>query len=314
MRVVIIGGTGHIGSYLVPRLVEVGYEVVVISRGKRDPYHSHPAWTEVEHIPLNRKQEEREGTFGKRVLGLDPEVVVDLICFTVESCQGLVEPLRGKIRHFLHCGTIWVYGHAGFFPTTEEAARRPLGVYGKKKAGIEKYLLSKVQGHGFPATILHPGHIVGQGWVPINPAGNLNERVFSQLARGEPVQLPHLGCETLHHVHADDVAQAFERSIERRTRAVGEVFNVVSPQALSMRRYAERVAEHYGQEAVLEFLSWSEWKKSASKEDADLTWDHIRHSPCCSNQKARDMIGFSPQYSAIEAVFESLDWLGENGS
>ena len=31
MRVVIIGGSGHVGTYLVPRLVEAGHEVVAIS-------------------------------------------------------------------------------------------------------------------------------------------------------------------------------------------------------------------------------------------------------------------------------------------
>ena len=39
MRAIVIGGTGHIGTYLVPRLVRLGYEVVNISRSQRDPYH-----------------------------------------------------------------------------------------------------------------------------------------------------------------------------------------------------------------------------------------------------------------------------------
>ena len=32
-RVVIIGGSGHVGTYLVPRLVEAGHEVICVSRG-----------------------------------------------------------------------------------------------------------------------------------------------------------------------------------------------------------------------------------------------------------------------------------------
>ena len=32
-RVVVIGGSGHVGTYLVPRLVEAGFEVVNVSRG-----------------------------------------------------------------------------------------------------------------------------------------------------------------------------------------------------------------------------------------------------------------------------------------
>ena len=38
MRVAVIGGTGHIGTYLVPRLVEAGHQVVSISRSLREPY------------------------------------------------------------------------------------------------------------------------------------------------------------------------------------------------------------------------------------------------------------------------------------
>ena len=38
-RVVVIGATGHIGSYLVPRLVRAGNEVIAVSRGERAPYH-----------------------------------------------------------------------------------------------------------------------------------------------------------------------------------------------------------------------------------------------------------------------------------
>ena len=35
MKVVVVGATGHIGSYLVPRLVAAGHEVVAISRGSQ---------------------------------------------------------------------------------------------------------------------------------------------------------------------------------------------------------------------------------------------------------------------------------------
>ena len=46
-RAVIIGGSGHIGTYLVPRLVEAGFEVVNVSRGQREAYTPHAAWKDV---------------------------------------------------------------------------------------------------------------------------------------------------------------------------------------------------------------------------------------------------------------------------
>lgn len=62
--------------------------------------------------------------------------------------------------------------------------------------------------------MIHPGHISGHKWLPIDPQGTRNGLgVYLKLARGEPVHLPDNGLATLHHVHADDVAQLFELAV-----------------------------------------------------------------------------------------------------
>jgi uncharacterized protein YbjT (DUF2867 family) len=38
VRIVVIGGSGHVGSFLVPRLARVGQPVVNLARGVRAPY------------------------------------------------------------------------------------------------------------------------------------------------------------------------------------------------------------------------------------------------------------------------------------
>ncbi len=312
MRVIVIGGTGHIGTYLIPRLVWAGHEVIVISRSQREPYQSHGAWHAVRQVMLDRAAEERAGNFGDKVQALEPDVVIDLICFTVESARMLVEATRNRIQHFLHCGTIWIHGPSVEVPTTENAPRRPFGEYGIKKAAIEEYLLREARLSGYPVTLLHPGHIVGPGWEPLNPAGHFNSQVFSTLARGEELALPNLGMETVHHVHADDVAQTFFKAMVRRSSALGESFHVVSPAALTLRGYAEAVASWFGHKAVLKFLPWQDWKRTVSDEEAQATWDHIAHSPNCSIAKAISLIDYQPRYSSLEAVSESLEWLIRN--
>ncbi len=313
MRVIIIGGTGHVGTYLVPRLVEAGHDVVSISRGERQPYHSNAAWGAVEQIAVDRAKEEAAGTFGQRVRDLKPDVVVDMICFTIESARHLTEALQGDVQHFLHCGTIWVHGPSVEVPTTEEQPRRPFGEYGVQKAAIEAYLLDQSRRHGFLATILHPGHIVGPGWAPVNPAAHFDPSVFGRLAQGEEQVLPNLGMETVHHVHADDVAQTFMKAIARRSNAVGESFHVVSPAALTLRGYAEAVAGWFGQPAQLRFLGWDDWRKTVSEQNASATWDHIAHSPNCSIAKAEQLLGYRPRYSSLQAVHEAVRWLIDNG-
>jgi nucleoside-diphosphate-sugar epimerase len=301
-----------VGTYLVPRLAAAGHQVVSLTRGRRQPYQPHAAWDSVEQIAVDREAEEKAGAFGRRVRDLRPDVVIDMICFTPESARHLVESLRGEIQHFLHCGTIWVHGPSVQVPTTEEQPRRPFGEYGIQKAAIEAYLLDEARRRGFPATVLHPGHIVGPGWAPLNPAGHFNPRVFAQLARGAELALPNLGLETVHHVHADDVAQACMQALARRSSAVGESFHVVSPAALTLRGYAESMAAWFGQPARLRFLPWEEWRTTVSEEEAAQTWDHIAHSPNCSIAKAQRLIEYQPRYTSLQAVQESVGWLIEH--
>ena len=262
---------------------------------------------------LDREALEQTGEFGEQVAGLEPDIVIDLICFTPESNRALVEALRGKVRHFLHCGTIWVHGYGVELPTTEAAARRPFGEYGIAKATIEADLLREARLNGFPATVLHPGHIVGPGWTPLNPAGNFNPKVFTKLAKGDTLTLPNFGLETVHHVHADDVAQGFERAVTHWGGAVGESFHLVSPAAVTLRGYAEAVAGWYGQPARLEFSPFERWRETVSEEDAQATWEHIARSPSCSIAKAEKLLGYAPCYSSLEGVRESLGSLVTRG-
>ena len=313
MRVVVIGGSGHVGTYLVPRLVAAGHEVVNVSRGEREPYQPHAAWSRVKRVSLDRTAEEARGSFGRLIADLAPDAVIDMICFTEASGRHLGEALAGRVQHLLVCGTIWVHGPSRQVPTTEAEARRPFGEYGINKAALEAYLLREARLNRLPATVLHPGHIVGPGWVPLNPAGNFDPEVYGRLARGEEVLLANIGMETVHHVHADDVAQSFQAALENRSTAVGESFHVVSEAAVTLRGYASEVASWYGKEARLSFLPWEEWRKTVGEKEAKATWDHIAHSPNCSIAKAQRLLGYRPRYSSLQAVREAVDWLVANG-
>lgn len=313
MRVVIVGGTGHIGTFLVPRLVDAGHNVVVASRGKRGPYVPHRAWSEVEQIEIDREAEDSAGTFGARMADLGADAVVDLICFTPESARQLVDALKPRETLLLHCGSMWVHGRPRETGSgrreavTEDMPRNPFGDYGIKKAAIEKFLLDATRRGEARATVLHPGHLVGPGWNPLNPAGHFNPEIFTRIARGDVLVLPNEGKETVHHVHADDVAQAFELAITRPDAAIGESFHVVSPAPMRLRDYAEAMYAHFGRQPRLEFLPWGEWKHTVTEQEAAATWDHIAHSPYGSIAKAQERLGYAPRYSSLEAVIEAIE-------
>ena len=261
-RVVIVGATGHIGTYLVPRLVDGGHEVIAVSRGTRGPYHASPQWDAVTAVAADREAEDAAGTFGERIAALRADVVIDLICFTQASAQQLIDALRPSRPLLVHCGTIWVHGPALRVPVTEAEPRTAYGEYGTGKAEIEALLHEETRAGGVPAVVLHPGHISGPGWPVITPAGNLDPATWTDLATGRPLALPDHGLGVLHHVHADDVAQAFERALSR-PEAIGASFHVVAEQAMTLRGLAAGVAGWFGREAVLDFVDWAEFTRRA---------------------------------------------------
>jgi nucleoside-diphosphate-sugar epimerase len=310
-RIVVIGATGHVGSYLVPRLVRAGHEVVALSRGEREPYVAAPEWRAVERVTADREAEDAAGRFGERIAALGADAVIDMLCFTRGSAEQLVESLRASRPLHVHCGTIWVHGAAARVPVTEDEPRTAFGEYGTGKAAIEALLHRETIAGGVPSIVLHPGHITGP-WPSITPAGNLDVDVWRRLASGEPVALPELGLGILHHVHGDDVAQAFERALTRPA-AIGASFHVVAEQAMTLRGLADGVAGWFGREANVELVDWPEFARRVGDHHAGATREHVSRSIAAGIQRARDVLGYSPRYSALEALRDCVRHLAATG-
>ena len=91
-----LGGSGHVGAYLVPALVERGHEVVNVSRRTASPYRPHPDWKAIEQVVVDRKAEEAEGKFGSRIAGLNADIVIDMISFKLEGTLQLSRRCEGR--------------------------------------------------------------------------------------------------------------------------------------------------------------------------------------------------------------------------
>jgi nucleoside-diphosphate-sugar epimerase len=285
--------------------VRAGHEVVAVSRGEREPYQPAPEWDRVRRLSLDRD----DARFEAKIAALEANAVIDMICFDAPAARRLVEALAPAQPLLVHCGTIWVHGPAARVPVTEDEPRTAYGEYGTGKARAEAYLLRQ---RSVPAVILHPGHICGPGWPVVTPAGNLDPDVWRRLAAGEPLALPELGLGVLHHVHADDVAQAFERALSR-PQAAGASFHVVSEQAMTLRGLAEAVAGWFGRTARIDYLDWAEFERRVGARHAAATREHVGRSIAASIERSRAVLGYAPRYSTLEALRESVRWMAGNG-
>lgn len=300
MRIVLIGGSGHIGSYLAPQLVRAGHEVVNITRGLSTPYIADPAWARIAPCHADRDALDQAGTFGALVAGLLPDAVIDLMCFTPDSARQLLQALQGREVHLLHCGSVWVYGPRTGPLHDETSPRAPHGVYAEWKAQIEALLLAQ---DSVPATVIHPGQIAGRYWWPVTPAGNLSPAIFAQLARGEALALPEGGGATLHFAHAADIADAFVRALDARTIARGHAFNVAAPEPVTLRAYAQAVAQWHG-------ASWrpaaGDWRQACSAREVQFAEYMVKYNTGCSSRKLEQRLGWRAAHGGLQAARDGI--------
>jgi len=314
MNAVIIGGSGHIGTYLVPMLVKANYKVINVSRGISKPYTLDDTWREVENVVLDREKVEK-GVFEKKIAALNAEIVIDLINFTLEDTRNMAQALKStNLAHYLFCSTVWVHGTATTLPASEDMLRYPICDYGKAKNECETYLHDLYKQEGFPETSVLPGHICGPGWDIINPVGNHDPAVFQKIARGEEIAIPNLGMETLSHVHADDVAQVFMNAILANKPAMGESFHAVSSEAITLLGFAQAMYRWFGHEPKIKLLAWDEWSRLADYKDHSYTsYLHIARSGSYSIKKGERLIGYIPRHTILETIFESVASMVERG-
>jgi len=302
MKAVITGAGGHIGTYLVPMLVNAGYEVTTITRGEPKPYEWDPAWSRVNKVFMDRSRDE---DFAEKIAGMNPDVVVDLINFNIEDTRKMVQALqKSGCSHYLYCSSCWAHGRAETLPfNPDDLNKEPMDDYGKDKFASERYLKSFYRREGFPATIIMPGQISGPGWSIINPWGNTSMRVFQEIADGKEISLPNFGMEIIHHVHGYDVAQVFYLAITHRNQALGETFDAEAVQSITLYGYAKHLYEYFGHEPRISFLGWQEWcRYEGNPEECEHTYYHIARSGTFSIEKERRLLGYHPRYTNLQTI------------
>jgi nucleoside-diphosphate-sugar epimerase len=302
----VIGASGHIGSYLVPELRKQGHEVVAVSRGRHSGYRGEARPDDgIRELAVDRDTLCRDVAM-LRELRLD--AVCDTQAFNRADAELLCAPFLDTDTHIVAVGSNWCIGYKMFVPVTEEHPRTETGEYGRGKAEVEAYLTGLSAAGKLRGTVVHPGHVTGQGWLPVNPQGNFERDVYRKIIGGEAVLLPDDGMATLQHVHAADLAALICRCLARPEQSTGEAFFATAPEALTLRGYAELLYANFGQKPNLLHVDWPTFAAAVGPEVAACSEEHLRHSPVCSMAKAKRLLDFEPAYHAIDAVMDALVW------
>lgn len=254
MRILVIGGTGFIGPFLVGRLAEMGHEVAVFHRGKSKP--DLPA----EHI------------FGERgdLVNLRPkaEIVIDLILSSGRQACEMMDTFRGLARRVVGASSIDVYRACGILHGSEEGPLQPVPLteYSElrtrsqtyppdrikmlqklvpwvddeyDKIPVERAIMGDAQ---LPGTILRLPVIYGPG-----DYGRRFRPVLKRIDYGRRVILFEVGAaaRVSPRGYVENVAAAIALAAVD-DRAAGRIYNVVETPCFSELEWARKIAAAAG--------------------------------------------------------------------
>ncbi len=318
MRVLITGGAGFIGSHLAEMLLSRGYEVVVLddlSTGSLDNIRHllhRPGFRLVHGSVLDPFLMDQEVRGLQRVYHLGAAVGVKLVfdqpVRTIETnVKGTEVVLEAAMRHgsrvFLS-STSEVYGKdvQEDGDRFREADNITLGTslrwcYACSKA-IDEYLARAYHlEKGLPV-------VIGRFFNTVGPRqsdayGMVVPRFIKQALSGRPITIYGDGSQVRSFGWVGDAVQAVCALMED-PKAVGEVYNIGSDEAVTIRELADRVKRVTGSESSIEYIPYEEAYGSG--------FEDIRYRvPDLS--KIRAAIGYRPSKTLDEILHEVAAYL-----
>jgi nucleoside-diphosphate-sugar epimerase len=306
MRVLLIGGSGHIGGYLAAHFAGRGDEVVILARGCQPVPHG------ARLVAVDRAAAEAEpAADGVRtrwqalIEEIAADCVVDLIAYEASSTVQTLAAVRRRARHFINIGSGWRLGEPATLPTREDDLARPRCHYGEQKQAMWEAIRREFQENGLAATQIDPPAIQGPPKIPNGPTGLRLAEVHQEIADGATVGIPGTGETILGMVHVADVARLVALAVDQRDRAAGEVFNVTSGRGITYNGLFALIRDFCGSESTCEHMPLDEFEKL----HPDRTSRHhtLYHQLLCG-EKARRVLGFEPSVDLEDAVRESLQY------
>jgi nucleoside-diphosphate-sugar epimerase len=254
-RVLVTGGSGYVGSSLVPKLLNAGYEVTVL-----DLYiygdvfaslGSNPALTQVKGDLRN------PGDVRRALVGCD--AVIHLACISNDPSFDL-NPELGRsinfdcfrplvkvskdagVKRFIYASSSSVYGIKDEANVTEELPLRPLTDYSKYKAMCEE-VLEEEREPGFTVITLRPATVCG--YAP-RLRLDLTVNILTNHAINNGRITVFGGDQLRPNIHVEDMTDLYLLLLEQPAEAVsGKIWNA-GYHNLKVRAIADMVREQVG--------------------------------------------------------------------
>jgi len=302
-KVLVTGGTGFIGSHIVPQLVERGYDVYALERYVTGRY----VLGNIRNVKTVFGDVKDSTATRKIIREIQPDIVIHLaavspVAYSYDHPLEIIETnLIGAINlaeaclrelpyfaRFLFASSSETYGN-GPTPKTEETPQNPNSPYAVSKLACEKYLQYMRKAYEFPVTILRNFNTYGRK----DNTHFVVERTIVQMLQGEPVRLGDpTPIRDFEYVldHVDSYLTCLENE-----KAKGELFNFCTGRGVSISQLVSLIAELIGFKG-------------------EIVWNTIPGRPLDIKElvgdysKAKRLLGWEPRYTLEEGLRLTVDY------
>lgn len=319
-RIVITGASGNVGTALLRRLTadDSDYEIVGISRRRppSDDLYRSAHWHELDLADPGVELELLKVFRGAACVvhlawGFQPtrnRRYLDAVGVN-GSAAVLSAAHNAKVPHLLHMSSVGTYAAGRYGQKVDETfstAGIPSSAYSRAKSAVE-HMLDGYEGHnpdGVGITRMRPGFILQRDAALGLRRYTLPAYVDPRCVRWLPL-LPLDRSLSVSIVHADDVADACVKAIERR--ALGP-FNLAAEPPVGRDDIAKalRARPIHVPSPLLGLLVAASWR--ARLQPLDRGWLDMAFSlPLLDTDRARNVLGWSPRWSSEAALADLVD-------
>jgi nucleoside-diphosphate-sugar epimerase len=307
-KTLVIGGTGHIGTFLTRLLVEAGYEVDVMTSGHQPPPEG-DIYRQVKYFTLSYADGLADGSFLAWLREERPRVVVDILAGDLGAVWEAAR--QAGVAQVVACGSVWMWGRPKVVPTPESPQTPcPFEGYAQRLAELFQ-TLERSRAVGPSLSAIMPPNICGPGKIPLEASGGRSLQVHQAHRRGETVILPAPGTNLIGPCDAEDVARGFLCAIQHPEQAAGEIFNVGSAYALTSERFVGAYAELYGTSIPIDYVSPEVYAREVSPELGSNF--HFLEHMCPDITKVSTRLSYHPLYTPEQTLERAVRWMFDTG-
>lgn len=302
MKILVIGGTGHVGTHLIPMLVADGHQVVIASRGNKRLIEEN-AYKGARFVVCDAGKTES-------LEALSRAESFDAIVDFPGSAYNVWKVFRDKTKHIVACGSFWMFGKPEVVPTPELYQNPTPFDWAANRYAQIKEMLADSHEHKAEFTAIMASNICGPGKIPLDV--RVDRTVENHLAamRGETVYLPKGADCLICPCDAEDLAALFKLALYNRTASAGQIFNGAAEYAVTFTKFIKIYADIYGVEIPIEYVSWDEYTEKINPGMGN--WWHLYAHMCPDITKAKTLLGYKPRYTPEETVQRAVNWMKEN--